>query len=261
MKKISKNKYKNKYGEIISRSKIEVESDDLLYQLAKDLIPTYGENWGWHTLSLIKRINLSRLLFFDDIYKKIVNVHGSVIEFGVHFGTVISILTNLRGIYEPYNTSRKIFGFDTFSGLTTTLPAKDGSIAKKNDISTPKKYYEKLEQILSLHTLNSPVAHIKKYQLIKGDVTKTLPPFLYKNKHLLFSLVIFDMDIYKPTKFALKKILPRLTKGSILVFDQISSKEYPGESIALDEVIGFNNLELIRSPHQPYSCYAIFKGV
>jgi hypothetical protein len=261
MKKINNNLYKNNYGELISRSKLEISSDQDLYELAKKNFPLYGENWGWHALSLIKRINISRLLFFNDIYKKILNVHGSIIEFGVHFGTLTSLLTNFRGMYEPYNNSRKIFGFDTFSGLSKIEKNKDGHIPRENDISAPKNYIDVLDKLLSIHTLNSPVPHIKKYELIKGDVCKTLGPFLNKNKQLLVSLAIFDMDIYRPTKFALKKILPRLTKGSVLVFDQLSSKEYPGESIAVDEVIGFNNLELIRTPHQSNSCYAIFKGL
>ncbi len=29
----------------------------------------------------------------------------------------LAILSNFRGIYEPYNFSRKIIGFDTFEGF------------------------------------------------------------------------------------------------------------------------------------------------
>lgn len=41
----------------------------------------------------IKRQDLSRLFFFKEIYEKIVNIHGMVIEFGVRWGkfSVVSI--------------------------------------------------------------------------------------------------------------------------------------------------------------------------
>ena len=56
-------------------------------------------------------------LYFDNLYQSIVNVPGVVMEFGVHWGSGISLLNNLRLLYEPYNFSRKIIGFDTFEGF------------------------------------------------------------------------------------------------------------------------------------------------
>ena len=60
----------------------------------------------------INRMNLSRLLFIDSIYKQIINVHGVIIEFGVRWGQNLALYINLRGIYEPYNYNRNIIGFD-----------------------------------------------------------------------------------------------------------------------------------------------------
>ena len=62
--------------------------------------------------------NLSRILFMDHIYKKIVDVHGIVIEFGTRWGQNAAVFSALRGIYEPFNRIRKIVGFDTFTGLS-----------------------------------------------------------------------------------------------------------------------------------------------
>jgi hypothetical protein len=50
-------------------------------------------------------------------------------------------------------------------------------------------------------------------------------------------MAIFDMDIYKPTKDVLEKIIPRLVKGSLLVFDELNFKAFPGETIAVNEVL------------------------
>ena len=55
-----------------------------------------------------KRQELSKVLFLNDIHQKIINVHGSIMEFGCRWGQNLITLSNLRGIYEPYNYNRKI---------------------------------------------------------------------------------------------------------------------------------------------------------
>ena len=46
-------------------------------------------------------------------------------EFGVEWGSTLSLLIKLRSIHEPYNYSRKIIGFDTFSGFTNKLTTEE----------------------------------------------------------------------------------------------------------------------------------------
>jgi hypothetical protein len=72
--------------------------------------------------------NMARMLFFYEIYRKILNSHGAIVEFGVRWGQTLSVLTALRGILEPFNRHRKIIGFDTFSGLS--VRKKDGAKCK-----------------------------------------------------------------------------------------------------------------------------------
>lgn len=48
----------------------------------------------------IKRQDLSQILFMDELYKQIVNVHGSILEFGVRWGRNLALFTSLRGIYD-----------------------------------------------------------------------------------------------------------------------------------------------------------------
>jgi hypothetical protein len=89
-------------------------------------------------------------------------------------------------------------------------------------------------------------------------VAETLPTFLEDNPHIVVAMAIFDMDIYAPTKSALERIIPRLTKGSLLVFDELNCRHFPGETQALDEVIGLNKLRLQRVPNQPFCAFAEF---
>jgi hypothetical protein len=244
-------------GEFTQRTASEVEKIDRLLELNMAMLPQYGMQWNSHSQNVTSRQVLSRVLYYNDLYQKIVDVPGVICEFGVQYGATLARLINLRGIYEPYNHSRKIFGFDTFDGFSQ-VDAKDGPNSKIGDYAVPKNYEETLEEILGIHESLSPISHIKKFELIKGDASKTIDPWLENNTHAIVAMAIFDMDVYKPTKDVLEKIIPRLTKGSLLVFDELNSPVFPGETIAINEVLGLNNISLKRHPHQPYCAWAIF---
>jgi len=238
---------------------VEFDNDAKLHDLARRRYQSggFGSQWNYHSSIFIKRQVLSRLLYQDFLYKKILNTPGVICEFGVHWGTTMVQLCNLRGIYEPFNHSRIIYGFDTFSGFPN-VDVKDGGLVNQGDYSSEAGYEAELEQILLLHESFSPVSHIKKFELIKGDVTETFPQWLHQNPHAIVSMAVFDMDIYAPTKSALAQIMPRLTKGSLLVFDELNAKFFPGETQAVTEVLGLNNLRLQRFPHQPFCAFAEF---
>lgn len=228
-------------------------------EIARDLLPRFGPFWNSHQAVLLKRQSLSRLLYWDFLYKKILNTTGVICEFGVHWGATLATLGNLRGMYEPYNHSRHIFGFDTFAGFAA-VAEEDGPIHQVGDFSTPAGYQEQLEEILRLQESFSPVSHLQKFQLIRGDASKTSLQWLEDNPHAIVSMLILDMDVYEPTRDVLAAIRPRLTRGSIIVFDELSCPNWPGETRALDEVFGIGQLRLERYAHQPFCSYAVFEG-
>jgi hypothetical protein len=193
--------------------------------------------------------SLSRLLFFHEIYQKILHSHGVIMEFGVRWGQTLSVLSALRGIFEPFNRHRKIIGFDTFSGFKG-LGAEDGAMCKNQDgsFSVPADYEKYLANILALQEALNPIAHLRKFELVKGDACETIPAYLKAHPETIVSLAIFDFDIYKPTKAALQAIRPHLMKGAILVFDELCDDIFPGETIALQEVFGINNCRIQRLP-------------
>ena len=221
----------------------QVPSEELLYNLPLFLSPKL----------------LSRILFFNEMYKKIINHHGVIMEFGVRWGPILNLFQSLRGIYEPFNRHRKIIGFDTFEGFTEGTDYD--RIAKEGDFAVTDGYEEHLEEILSIQEQFSPLDHIKKFEIIKGDIIETLPKYLEENKHTIVSLVFFDLDIYKPTLESLKNIKPYLTEGSIMIFDELCDDKFPGETMALDEVFGLNNLEIKRLPITSRISYVEVKNV
>jgi hypothetical protein len=247
-------------GEFTQRSSDEGARDEQLRELATNRLAsgTFGAQWNYHFSLFMKRQVVSRILYLDHLYQKIVPIPGVILEFGVHWGATISVLANLRGIYEPYNHSRTIYGFDTFSGFPG-ISDQDGGFSKEGDYSTSDGYESELDRILGIHESFSPISQIKKFELIKGDVADTLPRFLEENPHAVVAMAIFDMDLYEPTKQALELITPSLTKGSLIVFDELSCRHFPGETQAVREVIGLNNLKLRRVPNQPFCAYAEFE--
>jgi len=127
----------------------------------------------------IKRQDFSKQLFFNEIYQQILNVHGVIMEFGVRWGQNLVTLNNLRGIYEPFNHSRKIIGFDTFEGFPS-VDKKDGThtFIQKGAFSVTKNYELYLEEVLNYHESESPLSHIKKNFLVKGDAVEILEKYL-----------------------------------------------------------------------------------
>ncbi len=193
--------------------------------------------------------NLSRILFLYEIYQKILHSHGVIMEFGVRWGQSLSVLSALRGIFEPFNRHRKIVGFDTFAGFKG-ISKKDGSECKCRDgsFSVSKKYEKELAGILTTQEALNPIAHLKKYELVRGNAAVTIPAYLKKHPETIVSLAIFDFDIYAPTKAALEAIRPHVCKGTVLVFDELCDDVFPGETLAVKEVFGLRDLKIRRMP-------------
>ncbi len=203
---------------------------------------------------------LSRILFFHEIYQKILHSHGVVMEFGVRWGQNLSLLSALRGIYEPFNRHRKIIGFDTFEGFRG-MHEKDGVACKCVDgsFSVSEGYQQHLSQVLQIQEALNPMNHIQRFELVKGDAQQTIPEYFRAHPETVVSLAILDFDIYAPTKVALEAIKPHLVKGSVLVFDELCDDIFPGETVAVQEVFGLNNLRIQRIPTAARVSYAVIE--
>jgi hypothetical protein len=208
----------------------------------------------------INRQLLSRFFFLNHLYQQILQVHGVVIEFGVRWGQSLALFESLRGMYEPYNHNRRILGFDTFEGFVGTS-AKDGAAAIIADgaYSVTEGYDLYLTRLLEYHESESPIAHIRKFELIKGDATRTIHEYLERHPETIVALAYFDFDLYEPTKQCLEAIRPHLTKGSVLAFDELNHQDFPGETLALKEVFGLDTYRIRRTPLASLPSYVVIE--
>jgi hypothetical protein len=204
------------------------------------------------------RQELSHMLFIDEIYQRILDVAGIIVEFGVRWGRNLALFESFRGIYEPYNYTRKLVGFDTFAGFPS-ISTKDGAseIAAVGSYAVTKNYDSYLTSVLEYHEQESPLSHIKKFELIAGDASVEVDRYLDRHPETIIALAYFDFDLYEPTKKCLQAIRPHLTKGSVIGFDELNNRDFPGETLALKEVLGLDKYRIMRSRYDTYPTFLI----
>lgn len=193
-------------------------------------------NIGMYTRSSV----LVKFLVLSDIYKKIKDIPGCLIEFGTWWGQNLILLENLRAIHEPFNKQRMIIGFDTFSGYTSLSDQdKQSEVWNENSYSTGTEYIEYLQALLRVHEGSNVLGHLQgRHQLIAGDVELTAPAYFQQHPETIVAFAYFDMALYRPTKAALEAVKPHLVSGSVLLLDELTWAESPGEAIAFKEVFG-----------------------
>ncbi|HEU4600826.1 MAG TPA: class I SAM-dependent methyltransferase [Steroidobacteraceae bacterium] len=205
----------------------------------------------------VRRSNLTRFLALYEIFKLVQPIKGSVVECGVNHGFGVMTWAKLSAILEPVNLTRRIYGFDTFEGFPS-ISDKDRSTASQH-VKVGDLYADSHDELLELAAINDStrfLGHIPKVQLIRGDACVTIPKFVKETPHLLVSLLYMDFDLYEPTKVALEHFLPRMSKGAIVAFDELDNPLWPGETLAMLEVLERYKLRIQRLPFDPYIGYA-----
>ena len=238
------------------RSKIEKEVGKKLenmFLVCPDSVETKLENFTKY----VKRQNLTRLFALYEIFKKILPVKGSIIECGVFRGFGLMAWAKMSAILEPVNLTRRIYGFDTFEGFTSISDHDKSKYReiKSSDLSSDS--FKELNELIKIYDSNRFLGHINKTSIINGDVAKTIPEFIKKNKHLVVSLLFLDFDVFAPTKVAIENFYPRMPKGAIIAFDELDNPIWPGETLALLETVGINKLKIERFDFDPYIGYAV----
>ena len=206
----------------------------------------------------VRREDLSRFLAKNELYNLQLDVPGSIIECGTYMGGGAMTFAQLESINSPYNHNKRVIVFDTFEGFPSVSNEDLNSEIdyKKGDLSTLDNMEKELMKSIELYDKNRPLSHINKVELVKGDATKTIPKYIEENKHLLISLLYLDFDIYEPTKVAIENFINRMPKGSIIAFDELNTRNFPGETMALLSTIGIKNLNLKKTKYDTYISYA-----
>ncbi|MCB0320007.1 MAG: class I SAM-dependent methyltransferase [Bdellovibrionales bacterium] len=204
----------------------------------------------------IRRQKVTRYLALYELFKCALPMKGSIVECGVHHGFGLMSWANFSAVLEPNNLTRRIYGFDTFSGFSRSSAQDVASqyTPKIGDLKADS--FEELSSLIEVYDDNRFLGHVPKVSLIPGDICNTAPRFIEENPHIVISLLFMDLDLYEPTQAALRAFLPRMPKGAIIAFDELDNPIWPGETLALLDEIGISSLELRRFDFDPYIAYA-----
>lgn len=200
--------------------------------------PLQGEdllfNLGLYTRSSL----LVKFIVMSDLYRRFKGIPGLIVEFGTWWGQNLILLENLRAIYEPFNKQRHIIGFDTFEGYTPAgVRDADSDVWQTGSYSTGPDHVAYLLSLLQAHEKSNVLGHLSdRHRLVRGDVAETAPRWFAERPQSIVAFAYFDMGLYEPTKRAMEAIKPHLVPGSMLLLDELTWTEAPGEAIAFKEV-------------------------
>lgn len=190
---------------------------------------------------LARRQWLKRFLAHHELFVKTLDVPGDIAELGVFRGLGLLTWANFLETYCIGDRTKVVYGFDNWTGFKG-LSEKDGitvnELQKFEGGFSPEKYKQELQEVIDIFNSDRFIPWKSRITLIDGDIEKTVPQFAQSNPGVRFSLIHFDCDLYQPTKAALEALWPRVSRGGVVIFDEYSIADWPGETAAVDEFFG-----------------------
>jgi hypothetical protein len=193
-------------------------------------------------ISFVPIEQLRKVLFYYEEMKQLAAVPGDLVEFGVFRGSTLCFLSDANLILDGANSSRSIIGFDTFQGFTGAAPEPKW----RRDVECRDMFRETSKAIV-LRKLEGRAGH--RVRLVEGDILETLPPHFaaWPNK---IAMAICDVDVARPTRFALDHIWDRMSPGGRIYLDEYSRDGW-SETVGVDEFLKERGLALSRVRRTP----------
>jgi hypothetical protein len=215
---------------------LEVALSELDELFPQDRVWEY-EN-GFYVTSDTSR--LGKLFAHYELYRRITDLPGHVVELGVYKGASLIRFATIRELLES-PTSRKIIGFDAFGAFPTDgLEADDASFVDRfetagGDGFSRDMIAEALER-----------KHLRNVDLVEGNILETVPAFVAEHSALRLALLHLDMDVYEPTKVALDHLGDRVVRGGLIVIDDFGT--VGGATRAVEEFLADRDLRIEKLP-------------
>lgn len=193
---------------------------------------------------------MSKVLAQYELYKKVVDLTGDIVECGVFKGASFSRFAMLRGLFNNPN-AKKLIGFDIFGEFPETQFAEDLEMRAKfiEEAGSQSISVEQLEQVLKFKGL------YKNVKLVAGDIVKTVPQYVKDHPELKISLLNLDTDIYEPAVTILEYLYPRVVYGGVIILDDYGT--FPGETKAVDDYFARKKVTIKKFPFAMSPSYII----
>jgi hypothetical protein len=184
------------------------------------------------------------------LYKIVRELPGDIVECGVFKGISLIRLITFRELFKN-SSSKKVIGFDTFGKFPETEFSDDMELRKKfiDTAGEESISKEQLEDVIK----KKGIYH--NTELVKGDITETVPKYVAAHPELRISILHLDVDIYEPSVTVLDYLYPRLVKGGVLMLDDYGI--FPGETKAVDDYFKDKDVQILKFPFAITPSYII----
>lgn len=174
----------------------------------------------------------NKMMKKSELYFKVKDLAGDILEFGVFKGAGIALFLNLKIMYEP-NSLMKVIGFDYFNceKLTNSLDGLNKTMmtAVLNRAPNEELLIENVKKRLSNFNKDN-------YKLIEGDAVFTSIQYNIENPGARIKLLYMDIDLGEPTYKILKTLWNKIVKNGIVVFDEYGYHKWD-ESDGVDKFL------------------------
>ncbi len=188
---------------------------------------------GFYLTSDIKRTG--KFLAHYRLYLQIMNLPGHIVECGVFKGASFLRFATFRNLFESTH-SRKIIGFDAFGKFPKQENLEDDKYAREHDKSSGMGISDsELKKVLQFKNITN-------FELIKGDINKTVPIYVNNNPQLKIAMLHIDVDVYEPTMTILKNLYDKVIPSGLIVLDDYSTVF--GETRAVDEFFAGKKIKM-----------------
>ena len=178
-----------------------------------------------------------RLLSRVQLYNRVHDLNGAIIEAGVGGGTGIATFALLE---NSKKSKRKIWGFDSFSGFP---PGTDEDSLEFLKLGKPEyKEFSEVFVMDVLRSINLSDETLKNIRLCKGY----FPQSFIQYDLGPVALLNLDVDLYQSTKDVLDYFWPYVEATGIVILDEYDHNndvvKWPGAKKAIDEFCNLNQV-------------------
>lgn len=194
---------------------------------------------------------LGKFLGQYEIYKRIVDLPGAVVECGVFKGVSLIRFATFRHVLETQE-SRRVIGFDAFGDFPSS------GLSRQDDIDFAETHDgQSGGPGISPDTLSAMLdaKGFGNFELIRGNAMETVPAYFATHDYEKIALLHLDMDVHAPTAAALETLWSRIVPGGVVMVDDYGTVS--GATAAIDEFVEGRGIRIQKASYYKIPAFFI----
>lgn len=207
-----------------------------------------------NVMSFIQRKEVPKTLAMYELFKKVIELPGSIVDIGVFRGHSLFTWHHLLEIFAPADRMRFVYGFDSFEGYKT-FTDEDGDAEEWCKQYIPDCMISNknlVQELIRYHNIDSFFPGTERIKLIIGDINTTIPDFKENAKGIRISLLNIDTNLYSTVKTSLTYLFDLVVPHGVICFSGYSGFPWEGEAKAIEEYFHGRKFILRKFNWSPY---------